>query len=74
VPERDRRKTEKMPQDLLRKYIMYAREMVNPKLTDIDREKIVRFYTQIREESSMTGGLSIATRHLESIIRMAEGK
>ncbi len=53
---------------------MYAREMVNPKLTDIDREKIVRFYTQIREESSMTGGLSIATRHLESIIRMAEGK
>ena len=64
---------EKMPQEVLRKYIMYARDNIQPKLTDIDREKISKFYQDLRAESVATGGMNIAVRHIESIIRMAEG-
>lgn len=42
---------EKIPQDLLRKYIMYAREKVRPKLHQIDQDKIARMYSDLRRES-----------------------
>ncbi|EMD37775.1 hypothetical protein CERSUDRAFT_105677 [Gelatoporia subvermispora B] len=61
-----------IPQDLLRKYIMYAREKVKPKLYDIDQEKLSRLYADLRRESLATGSYGITARHLESMIRMAE--
>ncbi|KAG8458740.1 hypothetical protein KFE25_012938 [Diacronema lutheri] len=56
----------------LRKYIVYARAHCRPVLQDVDCDKLVRFYTQLRKESARSGGIVIAVRHLESLIRLAE--
>ncbi|KAK7692874.1 MCM DNA helicase complex subunit [Cerrena zonata] len=61
-----------IPQDTLKKYIMYAREKVRPKLFDIDQEKLSRLFADLRRESLATGSYPITVRHLESMIRMAE--
>ncbi|KIY67746.1 MCM-domain-containing protein [Cylindrobasidium torrendii FP15055 ss-10] len=61
-----------LPQDVLRKYIMYAREKVRPKLYDVDQEKLSRLFADLRRESLATGSFPITVRHLESMIRMAE--
>ena len=63
---------EQIPQELLRKYIMYARQHCNPQLTRIDDDKIAKLYSELRRESSVTGGIPIAVRHIESMVRMAE--
>ena len=59
-------------QELLKKYIIYARRYVRPKLNEIDKEKVTSFYADIRKESSVVGGIPIAVRHIESVIRMSE--
>lgn len=61
-----------IPQDLLKKYIVYARQNIHPKLTNIDQDKVAKLYSQLRQESLATGSLPITVRHIESIIRMAE--
>ncbi|KAI0812657.1 MCM-domain-containing protein [Irpex lacteus] len=61
-----------IPQDTLRKYIMYAREKVRPKLFDLDQEKLSRLFADLRRESLATGSYPITVRHLESMIRMSE--
>ncbi|GAA5836759.1 hypothetical protein JCM9279_007653 [Rhodotorula babjevae] len=61
-----------IPQDLLRKYIQYARDRVKPALQMMDQEKISRLYSELRRESLSTGSYPITVRHLESMIRMAE--
>ena len=57
---------------MLKKYILYAKRFVHPKLSDIDRDKITHFYTELRRESSVVGGIPVGVRHVESILRMAE--
>eukprot|EP00316_Scyphosphaera_apsteinii_P000527 CAMPEP_0119314172 /NCGR_PEP_ID=MMETSP1333-20130426/31965_1 /TAXON_ID=418940 /ORGANISM="Scyphosphaera apsteinii, Strain RCC1455" /LENGTH=910 /DNA_ID=CAMNT_0007319233 /DNA_START=48 /DNA_END=2780 /DNA_ORIENTATION=+ len=64
-------KVEVIEQDLLRKYIMYARQHTRPVLVDIDEDKITQVYSEMRSMSA-SGGVSVAVRHIESIIRMAE--
>lgn len=59
-------------QDTLRKYIMYARAHVRPKLNSIDQDRMSRLYADLRRESLSTGSYPITVRHLESMIRMAE--
>ncbi|KAJ3553567.1 hypothetical protein NM688_g3539 [Phlebia brevispora] len=61
-----------IPQDTLRKYIMYAREKMRPKLYDLDQEKLARLFSDLRRDSIATGSYPITVRHLESMIRMAE--
>lgn len=61
-----------IPQDLLKKYILYAKKHIRPKLNDADTNKVTKFYTELRREASAVGGLPIGVRHIESIIRMAE--
>ncbi|EEC03693.1 MCM2 protein, putative, partial [Ixodes scapularis] len=63
---------EKIPQELLRKYILYAREKVHPKLHQVDQDKIARMYSELRRESMATGSVPITVRHIESMIRLAE--
>lgn len=63
---------EPIPQDLLRKYIIYARDRIRPKLAKIDKEKISRLYSELRRESMFTGSIPITIRHIESMIRCAE--
>jgi DNA replication licensing factor MCM2 len=62
----------KLSQDMLKKYIHYARLSVKPQLSDIDHDKLTKFYATIRKISQNSGGIPIAVRHLESVIRMSE--
>ncbi|XP_046389557.1 DNA replication licensing factor Mcm2 [Ischnura elegans] len=65
-------KIEPIPQELLKKYLIYARENVHPKLQNMDQDKVARMYSDLRQESLVTGSLPITVRHIESMIRMAE--
>ena len=60
-------------QELLRKYIVYARSTVRPQLQNIDQERVAQLYADLRRDSISAGGVPIAVRHVESIMRMAEG-
>ncbi|KAK0337970.1 MCM DNA helicase complex subunit, partial [Friedmanniomyces endolithicus] len=66
------RPTSPIAQELLRKYILYAREHCRPKLYQIDQDKIARLFADMRRESLATGAYPITVRHLESILRIAE--
>ncbi|XP_014218789.1 DNA replication licensing factor Mcm2 [Copidosoma floridanum] len=70
--EKDPNQFEPLDQDILKKYIVYARQNVRPKLSNVDEDKIAKLYSQLRAESVVTGSLPITIRHIESIIRMAE--
>ena len=59
--------------DLLRGYIKYAREKCKPEITEKNRDMIQQFYVKLREESKSCGGMNIAVRHIESIIRLSVG-
>ncbi|KAG7268402.1 hypothetical protein CRUP_016276 [Coryphaenoides rupestris] len=61
-----------IPQELLRKYIIYAKERVHPKLNQMDQDKVARIYSELRKESMATGSIPITVRHIESMIRLAE--
>lgn len=61
-----------IPQELLTKYISFARSRVLPKLQQMDMDKVARVYADLRRESISTGSFPITVRHLESIIRIAE--
>ena len=63
---------ETLSQEQLKKYIIYARKYIVPKLGDVNKDKISKFYAEIRKESDSVGGLTIAVRHLESLLRIAE--
>ncbi|XP_077982229.1 DNA replication licensing factor mcm2-like [Glandiceps talaboti] len=63
---------EKIPQDLLKKYLIYSKEKVHPKLHQMDQDKVAKMYSELRRESMATGSIPITVRHIESMIRMAE--
>lgn len=73
--QRQRKKEEEVSpisQELLMKYIHYARTKVYPKLHQMDMNKVSRVYADLRRESISTGSFPITVRHLESILRIAE--
>lgn len=60
-------------QNLLCKYLAYAKQHCKPRLQSGDLDKLARVYAELRRESLATpGGIPIAVRHLESLIRMSE--
>jgi len=63
---------DKIDQELLKKYIIYAREKVHPKLQQMDQDKISKLYADLRHESALTGSVPITARHIESVLRLAE--
>jgi DNA replication licensing factor MCM2 len=48
-----------IPQELLRKYILYAREKCRPQLYQIDQDKVARLFADMRRESLATGAYPI---------------
>ncbi len=59
----------------LRKYLVYARQRINPKLTDGAIEEIKKYYLKMRSSGSEEGeikAIPISARQLEALIRMAE--
>jgi len=62
-----------IPQDLLRKYIMYARTHVRPQwVYNTELQKLESIYIGLRQASRPNSGVQICTRHVESAMRMAE--
>ncbi len=47
----DRDDLEPISQDLLRKYIVYSKEKVHPKLHQMDQDKVAKLYADLRKES-----------------------
>ncbi|KAK3905136.1 DNA replication licensing factor mcm2 [Staphylotrichum tortipilum] len=68
----ERPKEGEIPQELLRKYILYARDRCSPKLYHMDEDKVARLFADMRRESLATGAYPITVRHLEAIIRISE--
>ena len=63
---------ETIPQDLLQKYIQYARSNMRPQLHGLDEGKLAQLYADLRRESATSGGVPIAVRHIESVMRISE--
>ncbi|KAG2490802.1 hypothetical protein HYH03_010724 [Edaphochlamys debaryana] len=61
-----------LPQDLLRKYVTYAKQHCRPTLQQADYDRILRLYAALRQEAAITHGMPVAVRHLESVVRMSE--
>ncbi|WIA33492.1 hypothetical protein OEZ86_006619 [Tetradesmus obliquus] len=61
-----------IPQDMLRKYIAYAKQQYRPTMSQSEFGSLQQVYARLRKESYRSGGLPIAVRHLESMIRMSE--
>jgi DNA helicase MCM8 len=70
----EREEFEPIPQYLLRKYIIYAKEYVKPVLSDDAKTIIKEFYLELRKKYQTAEGTPITTRQLESIIRLAEAR
>lgn len=47
-----------LSQDMLRKYVTYAKQNVFPKLLDADLEKVAQVYADLRKESSVRLGVA----------------
>ena len=60
--------------ELLRKYIIYARQKVHPKLTDNALLEIKNYYVQMRNQGSDGDikAIPISARQLEALIRLTE--
>ena len=42
---------ELIPQDLLKKYIIYAKDKVTPNLLNMDQDKVSKMFAALRKES-----------------------
>jgi len=61
-----------IPTDLLKKYIVYAKRNVFPKLSQEAIEEIESFYLNMRMKSSTSTAVAITARQLEALVRLAE--
>ncbi|MDY6778412.1 MAG: minichromosome maintenance protein MCM [Candidatus Nanohaloarchaea archaeon] len=67
--------TGEIDQELLRKYIAYAKRNVRPDLTQEAQDQLQEFYVDTRAQGGSSEGLSkvpITARQLEALIRLAE--
>jgi replicative DNA helicase Mcm len=65
-----------IPRELFRKYVAYAKQRIQPKLSDEAVEEIKRFYVELRNKpvssESAVRPIPISARQLQALIRMAE--
>ena len=40
-----------VPQEMLKKYIIYSREKIHPKLHNMDQDKVAKMFAELRKES-----------------------
>jgi len=45
---------EPVEQELLKKYMIYAREKTHPKLNNMDQDKVAKMYSDLRRESMVS--------------------
>lgn len=58
--------------DLLRKYIAYARQHCDPKISDEAHESIRNYYVELRDTGSEEGPIAVTAREVQSCVRLAE--
>lgn len=65
---------EKPPIDenLLRKYIAYAKKHIFPRLTPDASKRIQEYYVELRKMGAKQGAVPITPRQIEGLVRMAE--
>ncbi|OEH76014.1 DNA replication licensing factor mcm2 [Cyclospora cayetanensis] len=66
---------EPINQELLQKYILYARAHCHPVLDcslPALSAKLSSFYAKLRKRAAATGGLPLTLRHVESLLRISE--
>ena len=66
-------------QDLLRKYIAYARRDIHPRLSDEAEERLLEYYKELRLSSGKVEEghlepIAITPRQLESLVRLSEAR
>ncbi|KAL1512769.1 hypothetical protein ABEB36_002301 [Hypothenemus hampei] len=57
---------------ILRDYISYAKEHINPKLSEEASQRLIQAYVDMRKVGSGRGQISAYPRQLESLIRLSE--
>nr|XP_020649324.1 DNA helicase MCM8 isoform X1 [Pogona vitticeps]XP_020649325.1 DNA helicase MCM8 isoform X1 [Pogona vitticeps]XP_020649326.1 DNA helicase MCM8 isoform X1 [Pogona vitticeps] len=63
-----------IPHQLLRKYVGYARQYVQPRLSPEAAQVLQKFYLELRQQSQRADSTPITTRQLESLIRLTEAR
>ncbi|MEM2963393.1 MAG: minichromosome maintenance protein MCM [Candidatus Anstonellales archaeon] len=64
---------DQISQELLRKYISYARKEIRPVLTPEAENRLQDYYVQLRSQAKRSGGgVPITPRQIEGLIRMSE--
>ena len=66
-PEASQKQEGEISQELLRKFILYARERCSPKLYNIDEEKVSKLFADMRRESLATGAYPITVSLLVKV-------
>lgn len=66
-------------QDLLRKYIAYAKREVHPRLSDEAQERLLEYYIELRSMSGQVDekgpdSIAITPRQLEALVRLSEAR
>ncbi len=64
-----------VPTDLLRKYLIYARQKIVPRLTDQALEELKEYYVKMRSSGGEDKGIKaipISARQLEALVRLSE--
>ncbi|XP_049816684.1 DNA replication licensing factor MCM4 [Schistocerca nitens] len=69
---REREQEELMDMALLRDYIVYAKEHIHPKLSELASQRLIQAYVDMRKVGSGHGQITAYPRQLESLIRLAE--
>ncbi|MCL4372379.1 minichromosome maintenance protein MCM [Candidatus Marsarchaeota archaeon] len=58
--------------ELLRKYIAYARKYVSPRLSGEAANRIMEYYIDLRKTGMKQGAVPITPRQIEGLVRMSE--
>jgi replicative DNA helicase Mcm len=65
-----------IPKEIFRKYVAYAKQKINPELSEAAIEEIKRFYVELRNKpvasESALKPIPISARQLQALVRMAE--
>ena len=58
----------------IKKYIQYARQAINPRLTSQAARVLQKLYLTLRAQATLGDALPVTTRHLESLIRLSQAR
>ncbi len=64
-----------IPTDMLRKYLIYAKQKINPRLSDQAFEELKEYYVKMRSSGGDEKGMQsipISARQLEALVRLSE--